>query len=303
MTEARAPQPSPRPPDDTVGLRGDSRPKFLASSIRVLELTLGEMLWSRRTVFMLLVVGGPVLIACLLRLLASLDLTPLGGDGGGSQPRVTGPAIFGLMVWGFYLRFTVPVLGVFYGTSLIADEVEDKTITYLFTRPVSRGAVLVGKYLGYLVCTSVVVLPSVTVVYFVIVPVLGGSVGENFPTFVTDLGLLVLGLAVYGALFAFVGAWFKHPLLTGLIFVFGWEPATMLVPGYMKSFTVSYYLQGLVPHAMPQEGAMSLIRSVVQAFQTPTSVWSNLAWLVVIWLSALVMAVWAVEHREYVLEQ
>ena len=54
------------------------------------------------------------------------------------------------MIWVFYLRFTVPVLGVFYGTSLMADEVEDKTITYLFTRPIRRGAVLFGKYLAYL---------------------------------------------------------------------------------------------------------------------------------------------------------
>ena len=39
-----------------------------------------------------------------------------------------------------HLRFVVPVLGVFYGTALIADEVDDKTITYLFTRPVPRAA-------------------------------------------------------------------------------------------------------------------------------------------------------------------
>ena len=87
--------------------------------------------------------------------------------------RMTGPAIFGLMIWVFYLRFTVPVLGVFYGTSLIADEVEDKTITYLFTRPIPRGAVLVGKYLAYLVCTIFVVLPSVMLVYLLIVPIAG----------------------------------------------------------------------------------------------------------------------------------
>jgi len=61
-----------------------------------------------------------------------------------------------------YLRFTVPVLAVFYGTSLIADEIEDKTITYLFTRPIPRGAVMAGKYLAYLACTSLVVLPSST---------------------------------------------------------------------------------------------------------------------------------------------
>ena len=65
------------------------------------------------------------------------------------------------------------MLGVFYGTSLMADEVEDKTITYLFTRPIRRGAVLVGKYLAYLGCTVFVVLPSVVLVYLLIVPMRG----------------------------------------------------------------------------------------------------------------------------------
>ena len=79
-------------------------------------------------------------------------------------------AIFGVMIWLLFLRFIVPVLGVFYGTSLIADEVEDKTITYLFTRPIRRSAVLIGKYIAYLVCTTLVVLPGVMLVYFLIVP-------------------------------------------------------------------------------------------------------------------------------------
>ena len=99
---------------------------------------------------------------------------------------MTGPAIFGLMIWVFYLRFTVPVLGVFYGTSLMADEVEDKTITYLFTRPIPRGAVLVGKYLAYLACTVFVVLPSVMLVYLLVVP-MRGSLGGSFLDLVKDL--------------------------------------------------------------------------------------------------------------------
>ena len=95
--------------------------------------------------------------------------------------QVGGPAIFGMMIWLLYIRFIVPVLGVFYGTSLIADEVDDKTITYLFTRPIPRGAVLLGKYLAYLVCTVLLVLPSVMLVYFLIVPIGGGSIGAAFP--------------------------------------------------------------------------------------------------------------------------
>ena len=74
---------------------------------------------------------------------------------------------------------------------------------------------------------------------------------EPLTTAPRDLALLALGLAVYGALFAFIGAKFKRPLLIGLIFIFGWEQAALAFPGYLKYYTVAYYLQGLVPHAMP----------------------------------------------------
>src|SRR5205814_6356650 len=108
-------------------------------------------------------------------------------------------------MWLLYIRFIVPVLGVFYGTSLIADEVEDKTITYLFTRPIARGAVVIGKYLAYLACTTLLVLPSVVLVYFLIVPIAGGSIGPSFPALMEDLGMLLVGLTAYGAVFAWVG--------------------------------------------------------------------------------------------------
>jgi len=275
-------------------------PGFLASGARVFDLSLSEMLWSRRTIFMLLVVGAPVLIACMLRVVVALGAPILEGPrAGGSEIRMTGPAIFGLMIWVFYLRFTVPVLGVFYGTSLMADEVEDKTITYLFTRPIRRGAVLFGKYLAYLGCTIFVVLPSVMLVYLLVVP-MRGSLGGSFIDLLKDLSLLALGLAVYGAVFAFVGAKFKRPLLVGLIFIFGWEQAALAFPGYLKKFTVAYYLQGLVPHAMPSDSTLSLIQGIFR--ESPTLA-GSLFWLVAILFVFVGLAAWIVERREYVLEQ
>ena len=278
-------------------------PGFLTSSLRVFDLSLGEMLWSRRTIFMLLVVGAPVLIAAFLRLLVSLGAPVFENsetrDGVTTTVRMTGPAIFGLMIWIFYLRFTVPVLGVFYGTSLMADEVEDKTITYLFTRPIRRGAVMVGKYLAYLACTVLVVLPSVMLVYLLIVP-MQGSLGGSFIDLLKDLALLTLGLAVYGGVFAFVGAKFKRPLLIGLVFIFGWEQAALAFPGYLKKFTVAYYLQSLVPHAMPSDNALSMIQGI---FRDTPSLASSLFWLAVILVVFLAAAAWVVERREYVLEQ
>jgi ABC-type transport system involved in multi-copper enzyme maturation permease subunit len=261
---------------------------------RVFELSLGEMLWSRRTVFLAIVVGSPVLVAAVIRIVDSMGVTPFRLNG----QRLDYTAIFGVMIWLLFLRFIVPVLGVFYGTSLIADEVEDKTITYLFTRPIRRGAVLVGKYLAYLVCTTLVVLPGVMLVYFLIVPF--PQIGGSFTMLLTDLGLLALGLAAYGGLFALIGAVMKRPLIVGLVFAFGWEQFALVMPGYMRRFTLMYYVQSLVPHAMPAEGVTSLL----QAFFTSTpSALTCLVSLAVAIAVSLTLAGKAVERREYVLDQ
>ena len=214
--------------------------------------------------------------------------------------RVGGAALFGMMIWLLYIRFIVPVLGVFYGTALIADEVDDKTITYLFTRPIPRSAILLGKYLAYLTCTILLILPSVVVVYFLIVPLGGGSVGAEFPLLVKDLGMLAVGLAAYGAVFALVGTRLKRPLIIGLVFAFGWEPGVLLFPGYLKRATVAYYLQSLVPHAMPNDSAISLL---MQFLSEVPSVGISLVSLTVIIVVSLWLAGRTVENREYVLEQ
>jgi ABC-type transport system involved in multi-copper enzyme maturation permease subunit len=269
-------------------------PTFASGAARIFGLSLGEMLWSRRTVFLMLVTGAPVFLAVVARIAQSSGVVPLRVNGA----PVDGASVFGMMIWVFFLRFIVPVLGVFYGTALIADEVDDRTLTYLFTRPIRRGAVLVGKYLAYVVCTTLVVLPSVVLVYFALVPL--GQVAPTFTAFAADLGLLALGLAAYGALFALVGAAVKRPLVSGLVFVFGWEQVALLVPGYLKRFTVAHYVQGLVPHAMPSEGVAAVLQSVLRERPSPTECLLVLGAIIVatLWIGAR-----ATETREYVLDQ
>jgi hypothetical protein len=272
-------------------------PSLFASTLRILDLSLGQMLWSRRSVFLAILVGGPVVLSCAIRIISTLTvLDPPRVQG----VRIGGEALFGMMIWLLYIRFIVPVLGVFYGTSLIADEIDDKTITYLFTRPIPRASVLLGKYAAYLVCTTLIVLPSVVVIYFLIVPIRGGSIGAAFPSLAADLGMLVVGLASYGAVFSLVGARLKRPLVIGLVFAFGWEPGVLLFPGYLKRLTVAYYLQGLVPHSMPDESAANLLLRIVT--EVP-SLGASLLSLAVVTTAALWLAGRAVNRREYVLDQ
>ena len=63
---------------------------------------------------------------------------------------------------------------------------------------------------------------------------------------------------------------------------------------------MAYYLQGLVPHAMPQDSSISALLSV---FQELPSVWVSIISLTGITVVGLWLAGRTVEKREYVLEQ
>jgi len=292
MTSAPANVPAVAPPSLPVGRRS---PSLWVAAVRIFDLSLARMLWSRGTIFMALLVGLPVVLAVLVRAVQAIGGPAMRVDG----QMVTGPTIFGFMVWWLYLRFIVPVLALYYGTALVADEVEDKTITYLFTRPIPRGAVLLGKFLAYFVCTVMVVLPSLMIVYF-LMGLSGATLAGTFPSLLKDLGLIVLGLLAYGGLFAWVGAQFKRPLVIGLMFVFGFEQAALIIPGSLRYLTVSFYLQSIVPHAVMGEGVMSLLQSLVEQ---KASLGTALGMLVAIGVAFVYLAMRVIARREYVLEQ
>ena len=248
--------------------------RFWTGVARIFRLSLGQMIWSRRTLFVALIVGGPVLLAVAARLGAVTATVRINGA------DVAGAGVFDTIVWVLFLRFAVPVLGVWYGTSLIADEVEEKTLTYLFVRPIRRGAVLIGKYLAYLACTAFVVLPAVILVYLAVVS--RWSIPESVHV-LNYLGILALGLAAYGALFALMGAALRRPLVIGLVFAFGWEQVALIVPGYLRRFTLAYHLEAV--------------------FRDTAAAASSLFWLLGITAVCLLLATRAVERREYVLDQ
>jgi len=243
---------------------------LLTSTRRIFELALGQMLWARRSVLLALAAGAPILLAIVTRLTLAGGTAFVQING----RRIDSEAVFGSAMSLLYLRFIVPAIGVFYGTSLIADEVVDKTITYLFTRPIPRGAIVLGKFLAYLVCATAVVLPSAAVVFMVMVPF--GNMAALLGSFVRDLGVLVLGLAAYGAVFLWAGALFRRPLVGGLLFVFGFEQVAVILPGYVGRLTLAHYLQA----------------------NTTSVVCLLLVTIVALWAAMLV-----IEHREYVLER
>jgi len=98
-----------------------------------------------------------------------------------ARSRITGPGAFASSS-GCYLRFTVPILAS--STNLPdRDEVDDKTITYLFTRRSHGGRP--GRQIPRLHgLTAFVVLPRM-LVYLFIVPIRGDLAGSFIPALKT----------------------------------------------------------------------------------------------------------------------
>src|SRR5512135_2326535 len=68
----------------------------------------------------------------------------------------------------FFLQFYIVILALFYGTSVTAEEVENRTLAYLLTRPIPKPAIVLGKYAAYAALMFTIVGLSLAISYFLI---------------------------------------------------------------------------------------------------------------------------------------
>ena len=78
-------------------------PSFMAGAARIFDLSLGELIWSRRTIFLALIVGSPVLLALVARIVQASGIAPLRVNGVNVDPAamfgmITKPAIITIAV-------------------------------------------------------------------------------------------------------------------------------------------------------------------------------------------------------------
>jgi len=268
--------------------RDASRPLPLAAGARaVFELALEGMVWTRRSLLMAVLLGLPVLFALLYRVSLAAKL-----------PASLAPVdLYGSIVALFYVRNAVPLAALFYATALIADEVEGKTITYLFTRPITRASILVGKFAAYLAATLSLALPALALSFLLITTARGlDGLRAALHHLPRDMGVVALAFLAYGALFALLGVLLRRPMIPGLLFLFVWEMLANL-PGHLPRFTVSAWLRSLVLHRPAEEGLAALFSPA--SFPAATS----LAVLVGITGACVALAAAVFARREYVLEQ
>ena len=209
--------------------------------------------------------------------------------------NIEGIYIFNNMIIAFYLQFLILILALFYGSSVTSEELEGKTLTYLTTRPVSKSAIILGKYLAYLV--MIVFMVTLGVVFSFLVLNLNDLLDVSlYRVLLRDVAALALGLMCYTAFFTFVGTILKKSIMFGLIFSFGWENVIQYFPGSTQKFTIVHYLKSLLPSVSRGRFSFLLFRL------EPSSTGTSILMLFLIAAVFIVLGCVLFTYKEYILK-
>ena len=231
---------------------------------------------------------APCLIALAMRALSST---------GQFRPDGAYNLLSEQLIFGFLLV----ILACVFATSAVSQEIEQKTVVYLLTRPVPRWRILLMKFAA----TFVVTVVTVWLASLLLALSTYGVSGWGASHLGRDLLIAPIACLAYGALFLLLATLFDRPLIVGLLYAFGIETWVPTLPGNFKMVSLLSYVHVLAPHtAAPVENADSA--DIAASLLAPPPVVGNLtphlAWIVIIGVTivSVLGACFVFANREYV---
>ncbi len=209
--------------------------KQLTGFWTIIHYTIRKLLLSKRIYITLLIT---VFIVAIMAYASTLALTEDEIDVGDTKIDV-GVELLDILILFFFL----PVMAMIYGSSLVRDEMDDRSITAIVTSPMDRVITFVGYYIGLAISVSIIMLLILTAGFLSYFGSIGfDGTGGIYGPFAM---LMVIGAFSYSALFIMVSVLFNQPIYFGLFYAFIWETFIGSIPGRMQLLTVKHYLRSI----------------------------------------------------------
>ncbi|OGF62309.1 MAG: hypothetical protein A2Y62_04340 [Candidatus Fischerbacteria bacterium RBG_13_37_8] len=207
--------------------------------------------------------------------------------------QVTAEQLFSRVLLITYVQLLIPILALLYGSLVIHEEVDNKTLVYLTSSPVPRPAILLGKYFACVALTTIIVEVSFFLC-FLIININHFPQIIYFKEFITFFAIGALAIAVYTGFFTLLGSMLKKPLLLGLLFIFGWENVVQYFPGVTQKLTLIHFVKSLLPST--SENVKFLVFKL-----EPSGTIESLIVLLVLTIFFLIAASLIFKYKEYIL--
>lgn len=268
-------------------------PSFGQATLWMAALYRRTLLRGRKTwIVALLLVAGLVIAVSVGRL-----------DG---QRRVQGyESLMGQMVLGFLVQFAA----LFYGTAVVREEVESRTLTYLLVRPLPRASFVLGRWLTATLLVAGAVAGLAAAGHLLSVPgaaeglsgpmrglqeILTGNAGpEAFtpPTLARVVVAAALSAVYYTTAFTAIAVLLPRPFLFGLGYIIFWEFALPLVPNAAATLSLKFHALNLA--GLETSGPLALFAPPEVAPMTSALVFA------VATVVLLGVSLWAFPRKEY----
>jgi len=140
---------------------------------------------------------------------------------------------------GMFCDFLLPLWSLSFATEALGREREAHNLIWVLTRPLSRLAIFLAKF--------VAILPWVlgfNLGGFGLICVLAGETGVL--AFQLYWPAVLAGSVAYAALFHMMGAWFRRAAVVAVVYSFFLESFMGRMPGYWKRGSISFYTRCLM---------------------------------------------------------
>ncbi len=142
------------------------------------------------------------------------------------------------VISGLGFAVVIPVVTLVFGGGALGDLRDDKTLVYLWLRPMHRLPIVVGAMLAAFTLSAPVTLPSV-VVAAALTGVGQGLVGAT-------LLASVVALVAYSAIFTMLGVVLQRFIVWGLAYILIWEGFVALGGAGVAQFAIRKYTRSIL---------------------------------------------------------
>ncbi len=200
---------------------------MLSTQLPVLWLTLREFASGRATRVVALFSATPILFALIFLL---------------NSNRMTPDVFLGGVFNQFMAPTVIPLATLILATATLGNELSDRTIVYLVIKPVTTTRVVLEKFIGMFLVTSLSLIVGALITWVVV------ALGPGTPSGGTLSSMFVasmVGVAAYGALFLLVSLIIPRALLVGIIYILLWESLlARFIPG-IRVASIRHFVQSI----------------------------------------------------------
>lgn len=190
----------------------------------------------------------------------------------------------------------LPLAAAIYSVAVINQEVTQKTIVYLVTRPIPRSTILIAR-------SAAAMTVSFAMSFFCACCVAGVVLGWDFALYTTfwdDVLTLAVGACAYTSLFVLISLWINRAMIVTLLYAFGLELMAPRMNGNMFYLSIGSYLTAISGKKMVSSGHSFI--DTIAGLVSSSTLTPNTAWpiVIIIIVGCTVAAAWWFSHFEYV---